>query len=169
MLHKTLHGALDQIGQVIETLARSQAHQTLYAELGVGRHVRHVADHLQAFVDGAIKHRVDFNFRTRESETERSTAAALLRIQTLQKQLDALRQLPLDHALVIVSEISFDASLSRTFQSTVAREILYLINHTIHHAAYIKLMLAPHQVELPAHIGLAPCTVNHVRPNVCVA
>jgi hypothetical protein len=170
MLLENLQLALDQIDLVVQMLhASPNKPNSHFVELGIGRHVRHVTDHVQALLDGARRDQIDFNYRTRNSATEHDTAAALALIAQQKMRIDSLRSLDLNRAVLVLSEISFDASLSRSFHSSVAREVVYLINHTIHHAAYIKLLLANREFALPAHIGLAPCTASHVRHSACVA
>ena len=171
MLHSHLQAALDQMAVIAREFVPSTALAAKYAELGVGRHIRHVTDHIQALVDGAQTGTIDFNFRTRDSDTERSPQHALGLIEQQQRRLQQLSGRDIEQAVVVISEMSFDQSLSRGFQSTLAREVLYLINHTIHHAAYVKIMLQQHQVMLPAEIGLAPCTMSYERQKraACVA
>lgn len=65
--------------------------------------------------------------------------------------------------LLITSEIDCLTTLTQKFRSNVAREALYLINHTIHHAAYIRLLLKGCGIELASHIGIAPCTATFQR------
>ena len=47
--------------------------------------------------------------------------------------------------------------------SNYARELLYLINHAIHHVAIIKLILEHNGVSVPSYIGLAPGTASYLR------
>jgi hypothetical protein len=65
--------------------------------------------------------------------------------------------------LIVLSEIDCDESISEKFYSNREREMLYLINHTIHHAAYIKLVAEKYGVKLPDEIGIAPCTASFFR------
>lgn len=171
MLHRHLQAALDQMTVIAREFVHSAPAAAKYAELGVGRHIRHVTDHVQSLVDGAQIGTIDFNFRTRDSDTERNPHHALSLIEQQQRRLDQLATRDFEQAITVISEMSFDQSLSRGFQSTLAREVLYLINHTIHHAAYVKVMLQQHQVFLPAEIGLAPCTMSYERQKraACVA
>jgi hypothetical protein len=47
--------------------------------------------------------------------------------------------------------------------STIGRELIYNIEHTIHHLAIVKIALkatAP-SIDLPEHFGVAPSTIRH--------
>ncbi|NJR44220.1 hypothetical protein HC761_01925, partial [bacterium] len=143
VLPETLQAALAQIELMVLTLHHGAAPiHALYLDLNVGRHVRHVCDHAQALLDGVAAAQINYNFRTRDSETERSSAFALALIASLKTRLGALHACDTPHAIQVLSEMSFADAQSGEFQSTLARELLYLINHTIHHAAYIKLLLS---------------------------
>ena len=63
----------------------------------------------------------------------------------------------------VYSEIDCLQTQNMTFKSSVAREFLYLINHTIHHAAHISLIASQHNVEIPLNTGMAPCTMTFLR------
>ena len=45
--------------------------------------------------------------------------------------------------------------------STVGRELAYLLSHTIHHYALIRLLAYDHGVRLDAEFGVAPSTLKH--------
>jgi hypothetical protein len=52
--------------------------------------------------------------------------------------------------------------------STVGRELIYNIEHTIHHLAIVKIALKAilPSLELPEHFGVAPSTIRH-RQEAC--
>ena len=47
--------------------------------------------------------------------------------------------------------------------STVRRELIFLVSHTVHHYALIAVMLRHQAVGLPADFGVAPSTLRHQR------
>ncbi|MDX1476670.1 MAG: hypothetical protein R3301_03155 [Saprospiraceae bacterium] len=52
--------------------------------------------------------------------------------------------------------------------SSLERELIYNIEHTIHHLAIIKIglaIIAP-DIPLPAHFGVAPSTVKY-KQGIC--
>jgi hypothetical protein len=163
MLLNSLLAATQQLHVVLTTLQTRDNGAALYVETGVGRHIRHASDHLQALLDSSQTHSIDYNFRTRDSDTEKSIESALALLARQRVQLTAMSAFDLHSGVKVISEISFSATLNGAFQSSLAREMLYLINHTIHHAAYIKLVLKNKGVTLPDEIGLAPCTLSHMK------
>ena len=46
-------------------------------------------------------------------------------------------------------------------QSSVLRELQFLISHTVHHFALIRMILLDQGVQTPAGFGVAPSTLKH--------
>jgi uncharacterized damage-inducible protein DinB len=128
---------------------------------GIGQHVRHVLDHYRAFKAGTESGTVDYNLRQRQCAEETSHVEAK---QSIDVMMNWLADLNLDNqALDVISEISLVRSQSERLSSNTERELLYLINHSIHHMAYASLLAKTAGVELPRHIGLAPGTATYER------
>ncbi|MDP1931785.1 MAG: hypothetical protein Q8L60_10035 [Gammaproteobacteria bacterium] len=163
MLNKALVDTLSQIGEIVDLVRElpNDVRSGVYIDNEVGLHVRHVMDHLQAFLTGLATGEVDYNVRRRRSLCETDPAIASEQLNSLIKKLTELRTPKVD--LFVVSEIDCFSTRSERFQSNAGREMLYLINHTIHHAAYIRLLLRGSGLALPAHIGVAPCTATFHR------
>jgi uncharacterized damage-inducible protein DinB len=131
---------------------------------GIGQHVRHVLDHYRAFTNG-IDHRcVDYNFRTRDSAEEQDACFAESNIDTLIQWLEAFN-VPSEE-ISVISEISLLEQQSEVLTSNAERELLYLINHSIHHMAYASLLANAKGVFVPREIGLAPGTASFERNQV---
>lgn len=154
--------ALDQIRSLIVAVKQTAGTaENLYATSGIGRHVRHVVDHFLAFQAGMESGIVNYDVRHRNSDMEQHADLGLAEIQKLVLWLQgsAVDETPVE----VVSEISCLHDESRQFQSNIRRELLYLINHTIHHAAYAALLARQHGVVPDAGIGLAPATATYLR------
>jgi uncharacterized damage-inducible protein DinB len=175
MLRDALIHSLIQIEVILDNLqhyAEGKADQ-YFAELGVGRHLRHIYDHFLAVQmgtstssEGALA-LIDYNRRNRESLIEVNRHASR---DLLQDILLWCQSLPIDDAalktrMMVISEIDCLQQASERFETTFARELLYLINHTIHHVAYVKLLLKQVNVSLPESIGIAPSTASYERAN----
>ena len=155
--------ALDQIRSLIATAqSASSAGSNLYAEFGLGCHVRHVADHFRALEAGIESGVVDYNQRRRECALEHNAEAGLTEIREL---IEWLVQIDLHAGSVIAieSEISCHRTEMRRCNSTLDRELLHLINHTIHHAAYAALLLRQRGLKPDQSVGYAPATSSYLR------
>lgn len=161
-LHDVTIEALNQVRSLIDSVeSASGASENLYATSGIGAHVRHVADHFRALQEGVTSGTVDYDVRRRECVLERRSDLGMLEIETL---ITWLQTVASDEVPVtVVSEISCLQTETVQFQSNTNRELLYLINHTIHHAAYAALLARQHGVTPGFDIGYAPATASYLR------
>lgn len=123
----------------------------------IGAHVRHCLDHVGALLDGARTGRMSYDDRVRGTEAETDRLAALTRIRAVTETV-----LDLDPRLIprcVRLRVRLDARGTTTeVQSTVGRELAFVISHTIHHNATIALLLSEMGTDLPKRFGVAPST-----------
>src|SRR4051812_41729070 len=150
---------LDDLGDVItripdDAFARRPAGRPSGS---IGAHVRHCLDHVSALLDGIPAGRVSYDHRARGTESEAVRSAALTRLRALTQAV-----LDLDpHVMCrgVRLHVRLDTRGTCTeVQSTVARELAFVINHTIHHNATMALLLAEGGTQLPGRFGMAPST-----------
>ena len=55
-----------------------------------------------------------------------------------------------------------------TLRSTIARELAFVLSHTIHHNATIRGMVIALGLSAPASLGYAPSTLAHMDMCRCV-
>jgi uncharacterized damage-inducible protein DinB len=168
MLLDALEEARAQIGAIFTELANAAPSERirLYQSVGVGRHVRHIIDHFNALKNVeliAATALIDYNQRSRDSVIEHDVEQGEIAVQSLAAWIAGFDPSCLTDAVLVRAEISCSHTENGEFRSSFAREILYLINHTIHHAAYTKLLLSREGLQLPAHVGIAPCTASFLR------
>ena len=156
--------ALTQMSSLV-VVAQKASNPTanVYADSGVGRHVRHVADHFRAFESGIVTGTIDYNERRRESELEQCANLGLAEIQEIRENLKFVQAS--FQTVSVESEISCIQRDSRLCESTFDRELMYLINHTIHHVAYASLLLQQFGLTPDASLGYAPATATFLRQN----
>tara|TARA_R110002167_G_scaffold89012_10_gene240170 strand:+ start:45926 stop:46453 length:528 start_codon:yes stop_codon:yes gene_type:complete len=165
MMRTALANALEQLNDILVALEQmpGQLADNVYKEANVGQHMRHVFDHMLAIKLAIAEGLVDYDKRDRgnEVETDRLMASQQLSLLRLWIQTEDFD----NHKVAVASEIDCENTQRMRFDSNLNREILYVINHTIHHAAHIKLVLAQFGINLPAHIGIAPGTASFNRYN----
>lgn len=152
---------LRQLEELVDCCEHIYVQPPSNAVAGIGKHVRHVLDHYRALLNGLNDAHVDYNQRSRNSDEEHCTLTAKQQIQHIIDGLKTVSQM--DQQITVISEISLTGQASEQMNSYVNRELLYLINHSIHHMAYATLVARSQGVELPKHIGLAPSTASHER------
>lgn len=124
-----------------------------FGQGGIGRHVRHILDHYDLFWVGLNDGVIDYDDRLRDPEVEQSRvlAVALFRSMTEKLILWAETQPNLDRILKVRHNGAW-------CQSSVGRELQHLINHTVHHYAFIALILRLKGVAVEEAFGVAPST-----------
>lgn len=140
--------------------------QDLLFGASIGQHTRHFIEFFQCLLDqtGAAEPRVDYALRKRDLKLESSPATAVRAIDALILRLEAIATNP--SCTLACSEHFADQQV--WVHSNLERELIYNIEHTIHHLAIVKIGLAAiaPNIELPAHFGVAPSTVRY-KQGVC--
>ncbi len=134
----------------------------LPAQSGAGAHFRHCLDFYNSFLTGVGAGRVDYNRRERDTLVERDRAFAATRLRILIAELESL---PLrDGATPLLVALEGAAADAAAWcESTVLRELQFLLSHTIHHYALIALLLRLRGFEPHAEFGVNPSTLQHWR------
>lgn len=123
----------------------------------VGGHFRHDLDFADSLLKGIGTGLIDYNKRTRDTriESDRTYAAGRCR-----ESIEKFRDLPVsitERPIHVVSEIDD----TRSFLSSVGRELEFVHSHTVHHHALIKEKLAAFGIPLDANFGVAPSTLEY--------
>ena len=152
----------DLIGELMELLLSIPAGAYTATPAGtsgsVGGHVRHILDHVAAFVSPPPSGVLSYDHRMRGTAVEHDPPAAIREILRLQAALQRLTGASVDTP-VTVSMILSARGDRVTGWSTVARELGFIVSHTIHHQAMIALLLEMQGLRV-AHerFGYAPTT-----------
>lgn len=132
---------------------------------GVGSQVRHCIDFYVCFLRGLETGSVDYNERDREVRVESERHRA---IESIRGILERLESIPATAAAERL-EVHMDPSEARPggggpYDSTLGRELQFLLSHTIHHYALIVTLLKLQGVDLGvdfATFGVAPSTLRY--------
>ena len=123
----------------------------------IGQHVRHCLEHYEELLQAIREDRVlDYERRPRDPEVENHPLVARRRIEAVRAAIHELASGP----EIIAVRDHGDAAAS---QSSITRELQFLISHTVHHFALIAVIAASAGLELPADFGIAPTTLKFRR------
>jgi uncharacterized damage-inducible protein DinB len=123
----------------------------------VGEHVRHALDHVAALFAARPDTNLSYDQRVRGTAVEVDPCAAMQETLRLDMALDRWRHRPLDVPVRVVSTIASGHALPGW--STFARELAFVMSHTIHHQAMIALLLEQQGIALDdERFGYAPST-----------
>jgi hypothetical protein len=164
--NQSLHASRRYLDQAVDLLDRLDDRQ--YADRRgdwspVGAQFRHVIEHYQCLLGGAANGRVDYDARRRDPAIERSRAFAREVTREIRDRLGELATLPLSHPIAVQIRSSDADEEPEWSESTLGRELQFLVSHTVHHFALIKLLVQPDGVALPSELGTAPSTLAHGR------
>jgi len=132
----------------------------------IGGHVRHVLDHLTAWLGGIDHGVVNYDDRQRETDVERDPAAALHAIKHHTARLTEVSDVQLAEAVEVLTSMTSCGSLVK-LSSTHARELAFIFSHTIHHNAIIGTIARALRIDLPANFGTAPSTIAYRNQSGC--
>ena len=165
---------LEQGLALLRRLADHSSGERLYATAppalahnGPGSHLRHIHDLYLCFLRDRGECRVDYDRRERDERFERDPVHAA---RAIERTLAELRALP-EPALFGELAVKMDADPADPepfVPSTVERELVFLLSHTIHHYALMALILRAQDFECDAEFGVAPATLEYwKRSGVC--
>lgn len=129
----------------------------------IGGHFRHCLDHFTSFQRALDRDVVDYDARDRDSRVESDPAFARQLIRQLCASLETLPPELLARAIAVRTEVSYKSGEPPVTQSTLGRELAYVIAHAIHHFALIAVMSRLNGVWLDTNFGLAPSTASYEK------
>jgi len=149
--------ALNSLAEVLLQLPGDDTYAapcTALSNATIGQHTRHIIELYQCLLEGYAAGTVNYDNRKRNSLYENDIHAAVNTIKEIQQNLEQP-----DKAVTIVCSDDDGAS---DIQSNYYREILYNLEHCIHHQALIKVaLLSIKDFAVAAGFGVAPSTLQY--------
>ena len=125
----------------------------------IGEHTRHIIELYQCLLQGYDEAEVSYDKRRRDQRLEKDVLFAVHQLQHIQESLER----PNKNITVIYVLNDKESRLD----SNYFREVMYNLEHTIHHLAMIKVGIIQFtDLLLPDSFGVAPSTIQH--RNQCV-
>jgi uncharacterized damage-inducible protein DinB len=151
------HGValLDQVGD-----ERYAARVAVAYNASIGGHMRHIIEHYLSFLNGLEDGAVDYENRARDPLIESCPAYASDTLAAIADRLEELAGAEwgeTGRALRVHAETSDDTAAD----SSVLRELEFLLSHTIHHYALVAMMARLQGCEPDPGFGIAPSTLKH--------
>ena len=133
----------------------------------VGAHVRHCLDHVRAVLDAAEGGLLSYDGRERDQALEQRRTLGILALHQQSARLEALVGRPADQPIHLAAQVDYRGG-SVEVTSSLGRELVFVLQHTIHHQAIVALLLAARGIAIPPRFGYAPSTVRrHVARLAC--
>jgi uncharacterized damage-inducible protein DinB len=126
----------------------------------IGGHVRHNLDHVACLLAGLPDGRLDYDRRERGTLVETDRRAALAAVRHL--ECDLLRfPWACAPAAVRLALLTAPDRPPVEVATTPARELAFVLSHTIHHNALIAVLAAAVGAAVPVGFGYAPATAAY--------
>jgi hypothetical protein len=160
-LQFAVQNAFTQLSGSLEQLSAEQYTQPCQ-NLGhatIGQHVRHIIEMFQCLEKGYDTGTVNYEKRQRDRKIETVKDFALSLLREIHGGL-----VKENKELVLEGIYNDDAIEPMQFHTNYFREIVYNLEHTIHHMALIRVGLKEMtSIELPENYGVASATVKHKK------
>ncbi|PKG40631.1 hypothetical protein [Psychromonas sp. Urea-02u-13] len=150
--------------QTVTPLLYSQIVSPLFIS-SAGAHIRHILDHYLAIIDGLKVGCIDYDKRSRGGVVESETSAALSLISEIESFLNSLSPQQLQQTIKLSTEVCVVKKQIEVVETTLARELIFVGAHAIHHFAMIQQISKAQQISTPDKFGIAPATATFLRSN----
>jgi len=159
MLQKAINNVFLQLTASVGQLTDEQyVHQcqTLTGAT-IGKHVRHVIELFQSLQNGYEHGIVNYDSRKRDIRIENEKQLALSLLNEIRADLNKK-----DKDLSLETSYDEDSGEVVFIKTNYNREIVYNLEHAIHHMALIRIGINEvSSVELPENFGVAPSTIRY--------
>lgn len=130
-----------------------------YAQ-GYGPHLRHVIEHYEALIHAAPGSAIAYDRRERDLPLQSDPQLARRRLLALDAAIQAWNR-PASEPLTVLLRGRLDGRVELASPSSLARELMFLAGHAIHHYALIASHASAQGLPLPEGFGKAPATAHH--------
>lgn len=116
----------------------------------IGGHTRHIIELLKCATDGYQRGNIDYTNRSRNLILEQNKNAAIAETNNLL------------HSVIQLNKEVEVATDDGSIKSNYYREILYHVDHTVHHLALIKVSLLDQNIQVTnKNLGMAYSTIRY--------
>lgn len=151
---------LSQLKYIIDQLTSEEYTKklTVLNDSTIGQHVRHILEFYICLSEGFGSGMVDYDRRKRNMSTQNDPNYAVIILDDLISTFSVADVK--DSSLTNMIEFN---GVTISTDSSVGREMVYLIEHSIHHYAIIgiALRLCFKHIDIPQNFGVAHSTTKH--------
>ncbi|TAI46845.1 DinB family protein [Flagellimonas allohymeniacidonis] len=120
----------------------------------IGQHTRHIIELYLCLIQGYESADVSYDRRERNLKIEQDPAFAIQQLERIQNELEKPNK-----EVKITYELGGNEAV---LDSNYFREVMYNLEHTIHHHALIKVGIKHlTDLQLPESFGVAPSTLQY--------
>lgn len=130
----------------------------------INKHVRHIIEFYTCLFEGLSTAEINYDVRPRNPLIETDASIATQALQEISRYILKITE---DRALYL--RVAYFADEGTCVPTTLYRELIYNLEHCIHHMATIRIALESNKApySIPETFGVAPSTIQHQR-SICV-
>ena len=165
MIKQATNQILLQLKNILEQLSNEQLSFPLGVlnDSTIGMHVRHILEFFLCLTESKTTSKVNYDLRNRDALLEVSTDDC---IHTIHKIMLFLEKNHEDFELKLSANFSLeDEAEEITLNTTFLRELLYNVEHSVHHLAIIKIGIKSLNINLNMDetLGVAASTIRNKK------
>ena len=125
----------------------------------IGQHTRHVVEFYQCLLKGKVGGVIDYDGRERNLLLENDLNFTIETLEKIESKIISIKN-PNETILLAVSYYPDNQGFIET---NFMREMVYLVEHSIHHYALIRIGLQQNfpNISIPKNFGIAFSTIRH--------
>ena len=158
-----LHGgcvrSIEQCGQLLRLISAESYVDSSRGMSSVGAHIRHILDRFHCFLAGMPAGSIDYDARKRDKSIEKNLDVATFALVSVRWRIETMAALDDLGNAITVRESVHHQGPAVTMPSTVGRELMGLVTHSIHHLAIIALIVKSYGYEMDSDFGKAASTI----------
>ena len=160
-LKLAIDNSFAQLRQILDQLTEAEYLQPskILFNASVGQHVRHIIELYICLYNGYETGHVNYEERKRDVRIETDKAFAIELMEMVCNNIDRP-----DKTLLLDSSYAEDSTTSITVETNYYRELIYNLEHTVHHMALIRVGVTEvSAIEIPEGFGIATSTIKYRR------
>ncbi len=158
-----LHGgcvrSIEQCAHLLQLIFAEAYVDSSRGTSSVGVHIRHILDRFHCFFTGLPVGSIDYDARKRDKSVENKMDVATIALDSLGRRIETMAALDHLETPITVRESVHYRGPAVTMRSTVGRELMGLVTHSIHHLAIIALIVKSYGYEMDSDFGKAASTI----------
>lgn len=132
----------------------------------IGGHVRHSIDHMRTLLNVDASGLLNYDERERGTDIEHNRPSAVAALRELEARFLNLPSAMMERRLTLRAMLTSDGVVVEA-ETSFARELAFVLSHTIHHNAILAAMLREIDFAPPPDFGYAPSTVAYLSETSC--
>ena len=155
---------VDQLTRLAVSMTDEQYTRELQVLMNnsVGKHYRHIIEFYGVLLEGLNTGRVNYDSRKHDPELEQSLSKCLEELEQIRSRfLESLWQEPME----LTGSYSVDSNDDFAVSTNAERELVYNIEHAVHHMAIIRIAVQHEfpELALEDEFGYATSTLKYLR------